>query len=173
MMNISKSLLLAPICGPQLMPETENGAGALQLFVLFRQVATPVPCSPPTTKAPFTSFGITATHFAPSRTCFGTPLSGAVALMCSTTSVACCNSELPAVLASFWLAVEVWSLCAQTKVPRQTSSTTIVDCHFIVSSLSEIFDSLERGCGFLPKGFSPSNAYPKISSVLLGDRCNP
>src|SRR5436190_7442164 len=126
MMNISKSLLLPPICGPQLMPETENGAGALQLFPLVRHVATPAPCSPPITKAPFTSFGMTATHFAPSRTCFGTPLSGAVALICSTASVAFCNSELPAVLA-----LEVWSFCAQTNVPRQSSSTTIVDCHFI------------------------------------------
>ena len=165
MMNISKSLLLPPICGPQLMPETENGAGALQLFVLVRHVATPVPCSPPTTKAPFTSFGMTATHFAPSRTCFGTPLSGAVALMCSTTSVACCNSELPAVLASFWLALEVWSLCAQTKVPRQTSSTTIVDCHFIVSSLSEISIRWNAGVVSFRKALAPV-MHTRISVVF-------
>src|SRR5436309_12711188 len=98
MMNINRSVLLPPICGPQLIPETENGAGALQVFPVVRHVATPVPCSPPTMNAPLTSFGITATHFAPSRTCFGTPLSGAVALMCSTTPVALCNSEVPELL---------------------------------------------------------------------------
>src|SRR5205823_5447918 len=98
MMNIIRPVLFPPICGPQLMPETENGAGELQLFEAVRQVATPVPCSPPTTKAAFTSFGITATHFAPSSTLLGTPLSGAVVLMCSTTSVAFCNSVLPALL---------------------------------------------------------------------------
>jgi len=29
-MNITKSVVLPPICGPQLMPEISNGAGALQ-----------------------------------------------------------------------------------------------------------------------------------------------
>src|SRR5437764_8714086 len=105
MMNISKSVLFPPICGPQLMPDTENGAGGLQLFELVRQVATPVPCSPPTMNAPLTSFGITATHFAPSSTSFGTPLSGAIALMCSTTPVALCNSEVPEPLSGLALDV--------------------------------------------------------------------
>src|SRR5579863_2556004 len=89
MMNIIRSVLLPPICGPQLTPETENGAGALQLLLLgVLQVATPVPCSPPITKAPLTSFGMTATHFAPSRTSLGTPLSGDEVVMLWTVAVA-------------------------------------------------------------------------------------
>src|SRR5579872_1818434 len=64
MTNITRSVLLPPICGPQLTPETANGAGELQLPLLVLQVATPSPCSPPTTNAPLISFGITATHLA-------------------------------------------------------------------------------------------------------------
>src|ERR1700740_898759 len=100
MMNITRSVLLPPICGPQLIPETEKGAGALQELLAFLQVATPVPCSPPTTKAPFTSLGMTATHFAPSRTVLGTPLSGGASVMCCTVWVARANSESLAVLCS-------------------------------------------------------------------------
>src|SRR5437764_3514235 len=98
MMNIMRSVLLPPICGPQLTPETENGAGALQVLLAVLQVATPLPCSPPTTKAPLTSFGITATHLAPCNTSFGTPLSGAADAMCCTVSVARWSSESAAAL---------------------------------------------------------------------------
>src|SRR6185437_7033403 len=76
MMNITRSVLWPPIWGPHEIPETENGAGALQPFEV-RHVATPVPCSPPTINAPLIRPGTTATHLAPSRTLFGTLLSGA------------------------------------------------------------------------------------------------
>lgn len=32
-MNMTRAVLLPPICGPQLIPETENKAGALQALV--------------------------------------------------------------------------------------------------------------------------------------------
>src|SRR5437660_8275513 len=80
-MNISRSVVLPPICAPQLIPEREKGAGGLH-WPLTRQVATPVPCSPPITNAPLTNLGITATHFAPSNTSFGIPLSPAAELIC-------------------------------------------------------------------------------------------
>src|SRR6266576_2035277 len=114
MMNIIRSVLLPPICGPQLMPETENGAGALQLPELVLQVATPLPCSPPTTKAPLISLGITATQFAPFRTSFGTPLSGEADVMFCTVSVARESSEL-ALLSSLSLSLA----CIKANAPKQ------------------------------------------------------
>src|SRR5215472_2046044 len=132
MMNIRRSVLFPPICGPQLMPETENGAGAPHFPSLVRQVAPPVPCSPPTTNAPFTSFGITATHFAPSRTCFGTPLSGAAPLIYSTVSVAFCSSEGPPLL--FSSVSEVLSLCAHTAQAHHHDAKRT--CRFICDPLA-------------------------------------
>src|SRR5215468_5686619 len=124
MMNIIRSVLFPPICGPQLTPDTENGAGALQRLFAERQVATPLPCSPPTTKAPFTSFGITATHFAPSSTSFGTPLSGDALVMCCTVSVARDNSELSAVLFSS-------CACARMNEPRQNPKKAMATFAFV------------------------------------------
>ena len=98
MINIMRSVLLPPICGPQLMPETSNGAGELHVPELVLQVATPFPCSPPTTKAPLISVGITATHFAPLSTLFGTPLSGEAVVMFCTVSGARVSSSLAFVL---------------------------------------------------------------------------
>src|SRR5579862_2462858 len=123
MMNIIKSVLLPPICGPQLIPETENGAGALQSLAVLH-VATPLPCSPPTTNAPLTSFGITATHFAPSSTSLGTPLSGGAVVICCTVSVARASSELSAL--SF-----VFCACAITNEPRQNPVKAIASFHFL------------------------------------------
>src|SRR5579859_1918131 len=138
MMNIIRSLLLPPICGPQLMPDTENGAGALHAFVLVLQVATPTPCSPPTMNAPLISLGITATHLAPSRTVLGTPRSGAAELMFCTVSVARCNSEFPAVLLSF----DVDS-CAHANAQKQQTSKAIANFRFLVIVPSSRFDSGE------------------------------
>src|SRR5437764_14916718 len=94
MMNITKSVVLPPICGPQLMPEISNGAGALQVPAL-RQVATPVPCSPPTTNAPLVSLGTTATHFASENTLSGMPLSPAVLILCTVLVASCSSDYLP------------------------------------------------------------------------------
>src|SRR5437868_2588137 len=94
MMNITRSVVLPPICGPQLMPEISNGAGALQAPPL-RQVATPVPCSPPTTNAPLVSLGITATHFASENTLSGMPLSPAVFILCTVLVASCSSDWLP------------------------------------------------------------------------------
>src|SRR5207248_4303548 len=126
MMNIMRSVLLPPICGPQLIPLTSNGAGALHWLVAFLQVATPLPCSPPTTKAPFTSLGITATHLAPSITVLGTPLSGEAVVMFCTVSVARCSSELPALLLSY----EADS-CAPANAARQHISKVNANVRFL------------------------------------------
>src|SRR5579864_2258502 len=114
MMNIMRSVLLPPICGPQLMPETSKGAGALQLPELVLQVATPLPCSPPTTKAPLISLGIMATHFASFRTSLGTPLSGEAVVMFCTVSVARESSELA--LLSF---LSSSLACIRANAPKQ------------------------------------------------------
>src|ERR1041385_6404761 len=138
MMNIMRSVLLPPICGPQLMPDTSNGAGELQALVLVLQVATPLPCSPPITNAPFTSLGITATHLAPSRTVLGTPLSGEAVVMFCTVSVARCSSELPVVLLSF----DVDS-CAHANAQKQQTSKPIANFRLLVIVPSSRFDSGE------------------------------
>src|SRR5579864_3951107 len=125
-MNIMRSVLLPPICGPQLMPETENGAGALHSEAV-RQVATPLPCSPPTTKAPLTSLGITATHLAPLSTSLGTPLSAGRVVKFCTISVALCSSEVFMPLASSVLLCDVSAaVCAQASAPRQRISKAIL-----------------------------------------------
>src|SRR5512138_3898598 len=61
--NITRSIASPPACNPQLPPVKSTGAGALHPFEL-RQVATPLPCSPPNTSAILTIEGITTTHFA-------------------------------------------------------------------------------------------------------------
>src|SRR5579872_1908774 len=55
-----------------LPPEISKGAGALHPE-LVRQVARPLPCSPPTMKAPLIMCGITAMHLAPASTESGMP----------------------------------------------------------------------------------------------------
>src|SRR5579863_8295215 len=69
---ITRSLLWPPICQPMLPPERSKGAGALHPE-LVRQVARPLPCSPPTMKAPLIMCGITAMHLAPASTESGMP----------------------------------------------------------------------------------------------------
>src|SRR5579871_1758799 len=134
MMNITRSVLLPPICGPQLIPETENGAGALHPEAA-RQVATPVPCSPPTTNAPFTSLGITATHFAPLSTSLGTPLSGDVVVRFCTVSVALCSSEtfMLLELSSVFDCEASVLVCAQAKTPRQSKTISRAILLFFMS----------------------------------------
>src|SRR3984885_13367686 len=72
-----------PICSPQLPPEIVMNAGALQPFAV-RQVATPFPPLAPKTKPPLTMCGMTATHFACSKTSSGIPLSGIPIISCIT-----------------------------------------------------------------------------------------
>src|SRR5215469_3397747 len=141
MMNIIRSVLLPPICGPKLTPETENGAGELQLPFVVRQVATPAPCSPPTMRAPFASFGMTATHFAPWSTSLGTPLSAGALVMLCTVSVARVSSTLAFVLSPL-------RACAQTNATRLDASKANASFPFvrfgIVGSSASKFDSKER-----------------------------
>src|SRR5262252_10679384 len=129
MMNIIRSVLLPPICGPQLMPETENGAGGLHRLSGVLQVATPFPCSPPTTNAPFISFGMTATHLAPSSTLLGTPLSGDAVVMFFTVSVARSSSDPFAALFSS-------CACASTNEPRQHTKNAMTNLPFVTPGIA-------------------------------------
>src|SRR5215469_1348722 len=141
MMNITKSVLLPPICGPKLTPETENGAGELQLPFVVRQVATPAPCSPPTTKAPLVSFGMTATHFAPWSTSFGTPLSAGTLVMFCTVSLARVSSSLAFVLSP----LRAWAHTNATRLEASTANANFPLVRFgIFGSSASKFDSKER-----------------------------
>src|SRR6185437_7189969 len=88
MTTITRSTPSTPICRPQLPPPTDTNAGALQPSAV-RQEAIPRPCSPPTMNPPFTRFGITTMHFAPSSTSSGMPLSGVLIMACSTSVDIC------------------------------------------------------------------------------------
>src|ERR1700746_1909664 len=155
MMNIIRSVLLPPICGPQLTPETENGAGGLQRPSGVLQVATPFPCSPPTTNAPFTSFGMTATHLAPSSTLLGTPLSGDAVVMFFTVSVARSSSESLALFSS--------CACATTNEPRQPERNAMTTLPFVAPGIAYLLaNSIRR----LARWFSASTRNPAMDEAL-------